>query len=348
MATYQISETDMASVKYERFHYPIPKIMIRYHVLYFKGLGYNNKDIAILCSIHRNTVRCFLDLYRHQGIEGLKQLHYKTPSSELDECKKTLENSFRDQPPHTVREARCRIIKLTGIDRSISRVRAFMKRIGMRPLKTGHVPAKANVEEQQRFVEQSLQPLIDQADAGKCHLLYMDGVHFVLSAFVAMVWCFERVFIKSASGRFRINLLAVLHSKTKEITSVYNDSYLNALTVIELFKEIKRRYRKLPIYIVLDNARYQKCKIVQQAAMQLGIHLVYLPPYSPNLNIIERLWKLVKKEVCNAKYYPDASSFEKAILDYIESLYSKAARKMLKKRLSNNFHLFPNAQKLTA
>ena len=69
----------------------------------------------------------------------------------------------------------------------------------------------------------------------------------------------------------------------------------------------------VPVTLVLDNARYQKCVLVQQLADELGIELLYLPSYSPNLNLIERLWKFVKKKVLNAKYYEDFGPFKTAI-----------------------------------
>lgn len=73
----------------------------------------------------------------------------------------------------------------------------------------------------------------------------------------------------------------------------------------------------VPLPLVLDNARYQRCKLVQHLAQSLGIELLFLPPYSPNLNLIERFWKFVKKKCRYAKYYPDHHAFQRAILDCI-------------------------------
>ena len=174
----------------------------------------------------------------------------------------------------------------------------------------------------------------------------MDGVHFVMPVFVAMVWCFERVFIKSASGRSRINFTGAVNAKTKEIISVYNDTYIKAPTVIEFLKMIKKRYRKKQIYVVLDNARYQ-CNLVKSVAVKLGIELVFLPSYSPNLNIIERLWKLIKAEVFAATDYENKLDFENAILDFVEDLNTNK-KAILHSRLSCNFQLFYNALNLAA
>jgi len=107
---------------------------------------------------------------------------------------------------------------------------------------------------------------------------------------------FHACVCQSASGRQRLNVLAALHATTKEILTVQNLTYVTAETVCELLRLWRGRILALPITIVLDNARYQKCALVQELARSLGIELLYLPAYSPNLNLIERLWKWVKKQ----------------------------------------------------
>ena len=77
---------------------------------------------------------------------------------------------------------------------------------------------------------------------------------------------------------------------------VTNDTYITAAQVCELIEKIAALGLIIPITLVLDNARYQKCKIVEELALSLSIELLYLPSYSPNLSLIERLGKLVKKK----------------------------------------------------
>ncbi|MDX2304953.1 MAG: IS630 family transposase [Microscillaceae bacterium] len=95
----------------------------------------------------------------------------------------------------------------------------------------------------------------------------------------------------------RLNILGAVHAITKKITCALNDSTINAQTLITFLQQLRREYADKTIYIVLDNARYQHCNLVKDFAKTLDIHLVFLPPYSPNLNIIERLWKWLKKNV---------------------------------------------------
>lgn len=146
----------------------------------------------------------------------------------------------------------------------------------------------------------------------------MDAAHFVFAPFLGIVWCFERLFVKAPSGRIRLNVLAALNAITHEVFTVENLTYITAETVCDLLRLLAGSCQGIPITIILDNARYQRCALVQTVAQTLGIELLYLPTYSPNLNLIERFWKFVKKQCLYSKYYPDSESFQKAILTCIE------------------------------
>lgn len=146
----------------------------------------------------------------------------------------------------------------------------------------------------------------------------MDAAHFVFAPFVGIVWCFERLFVKAPAGRQRVNVLAALNAITHEIFTVQNLTYITAETVCELLRLLAGTQPGLPMTVILDNARYQRCALVQAVAQELDMELLYLPTYSPNLNLIERLWKFVKKQCLYAKYYPDSESFQHAIKTCIE------------------------------
>ncbi len=93
------------------------------------------------------------------------------------------------------------------------------------------------------------------------------------------------------------------------------------------------------ITLVLDNARYQKCELVLQHAAALGIELLYLPSYSPHLNLIERLWRFVRKECLYSKYYPKFDGFKQALADCIQNAHTKH-KDELETLLSWNFQSY--------
>lgn len=111
-----------------------------------------------------------------------------------------------------------------------------------------------------------------------------------------------------------------MNAITFETTGVMNDSYLNADSVCEGLEKLRKKYPKKILYIILDNAAYQRCNKVAEKAKQLNINLVFLPPYSPNLNLIERLWKFLRKVVLSNKYYHSFSDFFSAIENFIDTL----------------------------
>ena len=137
-------------------------------------------------------------------------------------------------------------------------------------------------------------------------------------------------------------MLGALDAVTKEVITVVNSDYINSVSVCALLEKLAS-LRSLPITVVLDNARYQRCALVQACADALKIELLFLPAYSPNLNLIERLWKFVKKQCLYATYYPDFSSFTTAIercLQNTHTIHAKAPNSLL----SLNFQTFSKAQ----
>ena len=167
-----------------------------------------------------------------------------------------------------------------------------------------------------------------------------------MGAFLEFVWCSERVFVRAPSGRKRFNVLAALNAITHEIITVTNDSYINALSVCELLRKLAALNLSIPITLVLDNARYQKCQIVQDLAKSLDIELLYLPSYSPNLNLIERLWKFVKKQCLYSKYYENFTLFQEAISTCVENAHI-THKKELDSLLTLRFQSFKKTQIIT-
>ena len=186
---------------------------------------------------------------------------------------------------------------------SLSAVKAFLHRAGYKWIKCASLPAKADPEKQRSFYEQTEKPLMERAKKGEISLFYVDAAHFVMgNTHLGYIWGIARRLISTFAGRIRYNVLASLDFNTKKMTTVTNDSYITATQVVELLDKLALEYTKLPIFLILDNAKYQRCKLVQEHAKTLGITLVFLPAYSPNLNLIERFWKFLKKELSTASF----------------------------------------------
>ena len=327
----------------ERYHHPDPKVQKRMEVLYLKSQEVAHREIYPLCRISKPTLVAYLKQYQAGGTEQLKKFGYQGKSSELDKHGISLESYFEEHPPRTVAEAQHVIREQTGIERSPTQIQAFLKRLGMKCRKAGYVPGRAanpdKQAEQEAFKSQKLEPRLAEAKAGKRRVLFVDAAHFVLGVYLSMVWCFARLFIASPAGRQRFNVLGALDAVTKEIFTITNETYINAESVCLLLTKIAARYAGEAITIVLDNARYQKCDFVFQHAKNLSIELLFLPSYSPHLNLIERLWRFARKECLYSKYYPKFDGFKHALADCIQNAHLKQ-RDKLETLLTWNFQSF--------
>ena len=213
----------------------------------------------------------------------------------------------------------------------------------MKCRKVGCISAKANPAQQAEFLSQQLQPRLDEAQTGRRAVFFVDAAHFVLAPFLGFLWCFARVFIQAPIGRQRFNVLAALNAVTHDLVMVTNDSDITATSVCTLLHHLADLHLSVPITLVLDNARYQRCRLVQDLAATLQIELLFLPPYSPNLNLIERLWKFVKKEALYSRYYQDFTTFKAAITAVLNETSGKH-QQALDSLLTLNFQTFEESQ----
>ena len=161
-------------------------------------------------------------------------------------------------------------------------------------------------------------------------------------AFLGSVWSPERIFIPSPSGRQRFNVLGAINPIDEQIITIEEDKYINAESVCRILEKIKKEV-KVQIFIFLDNAAYQKCQKVKDKAKELNIILKYLPTYSPNLNLIERLWKFIKNQYLYSIYYEKYTDFKNTLSEGINNSYIRHSEK-LKTLLSFNFQSFRNVK----
>ncbi len=184
-----------------------------------------------------------------------------------------------------------------------------------------------------------------QASKGEVSLLFMDASHFVMGCdFLGYIYSKVRRFIKTYSGRQRYNVLGALDFAAKKMLTVTNDSYITATEVCEMLRKISEAYAGKTVHLVLDNAKYQKCKAVQSLASELSIKLEYIPPYSPNLNLIERVWKFIKGEL-RSKYFDNFALFRRRIDSIIEST-GKETKAKIDRLIGEKVQLFDDTLSL--
>jgi len=190
-----------------------------------------------------------------------------------------------------------------------------------------------------------LEPRLAEARAGQRDVYFGDAAHFVLGTFLCCLWCVTRLFVKAAAGRQRYNVLGAWNAVTNSLVAVTNTTVVSSETACELLRKIAAQSVGRPVTVLLDNARYQYCHVVQNLAQQLGIELLFLPSYSPNLNLIERLWKFVKKNALRGCYYANFVDFRAGIDDCLAQIQT-THRPALATLMTHNFQTFDNVSLL--
>jgi transposase len=204
-----------------------------------------------------------------------------------------------------------------------------------------------HVQTQADFLDTKLKPRLDDAQAGRGHVFFVDAAHFVFGTFLCCLWSFARIFVRAASGRQRFNVLGAWNAVTRQLIAVTNTTVVNTETMCELLRKIAALGLTGPITLVLDNARYQHNAAVKALATQLGITLLFLPSYSPNLNLIERLWKFTKRRALYGRYHPTFADFRRAIEETLDKLSTTHAER-LKTLMTLNFQQFEDVSLMAA
>jgi transposase len=348
MRQFTFTAEDLDTIRQARYHHPHPRVQQKMEVLWLKSQGLTHQDIARLAGVSRRSVQRYLDEFLAGGLQRVRRLPWKGKANELTAYQGTLEDYFIEHPPRSTREAQAAIARETGVRRGLTQVRVFLKKaLGLRWRKVGTIPAKADPQEQADFRKSKLAPRLRQAERGERTVLFVDAAHFVFGPFLGYLWCLVRLFVPGPSGRKRYNVLAALNAISHEVLRVANHSYINAESVCDLLRQIAASNLPRPITLVLDNARYQRCALVQALARSLHLELLFLPSYSPNLNLIERLWRFVKKECLASRSMPDYATFAQTIDGCLHSL-DTTYKEQMETLLTLNFQTFEDEPVLAA
>lgn len=283
----------------------------RIKVILLLDKGWTHEKISEALFLDEGTIRNYRKRYVEGGIFGLvTDMHSgrrcQLSPKELEILKKKLgETIFLDS-----KEVRAYIKQRFEVDYSISGVTTLLHSLNFVYKKAKAVPGKADKREQEIFIKKYLR--LKRQSEGKIY--FGDSVHPQHNAVISYGWIrkgkdFE---IPSNTGRYHLNINGAIDIESMDVVTRSCD-WVDAASICELLRAIRRKNSSGEIiHLILDNARYNRSKKVKALAVELGIDLVYLPPYSPNLNPIERLWKFFKKKVLYNKYYESKAEFKAA------------------------------------
>jgi len=300
--------------------------------------GHSCVEVGEILLLDDDTIRTYRNTYLNKGAASLLSDNNKGTTAFLSsEQLNALENHLTLNVYLDSKGIVAWVEKEFGINYTASGINSLLKRLGFVYKKPVLTPCKANVEKQEEFVEQykELKEGLDNQD----QIYFMDGVHPQHNSIAHYGWIKkgQTKHLKTNNGRKRTHINGALNLATKELLYV-EDDLINSQTMIALLVLILGKQKEGKIYIILDNARYYHSIIVKEFLKKHPrIVLKFLPPYSPNLNIIERLWKMLKQKVVYNKFYLKFDDFRIKVLDFFEN--KSCLNDQFKNILTDNFQI---------
>jgi len=300
--------------------------------------GWSAAQVAEILLFDEKTSRHYFERYQQGGLAALLDDNYSGAEPRLNAHQMSeLEGYLEEYILPDAKSVIAHIDKLYGVRYSVSGVTDLLHRLGFSYKKPTHVPGKQDPVKQQAFVRQ-----YDRINARKGEndpIYFSDATHPQHNSIPSYGWIKkgQEKELKANCGRQRLNINGAINIETLESTTGFYDT-INADSAIDLFSKIEAKHPNAKIiYIIVDNARYYHSRLLKKSLKETKIKLIFLPPYSPNLNLIERYWKFFKKKVMNNLYYETFGEFKRAC----ESFFRKRKKYLpeLQSLLTENFHI---------
>ena len=302
------------------------------------GCDYN--QVAEILLMDEDSIRRWHRQYEAEGIKGLPANEYMGGQAKLDmQTQKQLSAYLENHICVSAKEVCHYVKKQYAVQYTAKGITDLLHRMGFTYKKPKHLPGKANREAQEAFIEQ-YQKLKKNKNA-KDKIYFMDGTHPLHNSQLGYGWIKKgkEKFIKANTGRERVNINGAYDIENHKVI-VREDESINAHSTVALLEQMLRQQSQGILHVILDNARYYHSQVVKNfLSKNTRMQFLYLPAYSPNLNLIERLWKFIKKKVAYNKYYEKFSVFKQKIMEVLRNI--KTYRLELEKLMTENFQLFP-------
>lgn len=300
--------------------------------------GWSYERIAQALFLDDQSIRNYKQLYEDSGLGGLMNFNYlgracKLSDNQLAELKRHL-----DHVTHLKAESIVAYVhQQYGVLYDKKGMIDLIKRLGFVYKKPKLVPGAPDEDQQRAFLDQyqSLKQNIEPND----EIVFLDSMHPQHNVRNGYGWILKDKVkhLPSNSGRTRVNILGALNVRKLDVTIREEATSVNAYSVVHILLDLMAKYPDAKnIYVVLDNAGYNRAKIMD-VFKYTRIKLMFLPPYSPNLNLIERLWRFFHSQVTRFKHYKTFAEFQKACRSFFDNI--QQYRPQLKSLLAENFNI---------
>lgn len=304
--------------------------------------GYSFQQVSEILLLDDSTLRNYYGEYTEGGVKRLLEDNYSGGASRMS-CQQiqALDEHLQEHTYTSSKEIQAYIKKEFGIDYTTEGVKAILYRLDYSYKKTKHIPGKADQKRQEEFLKEYEKLKADKRPEDS--ILFMDGCHPMHNSIEAYGWIKKGTEkeLKANTGRQRLNLNGAYNAETHQVI-IREDEQINSQSTLSLIRQIMLLQLSGTIYLIADNAKYYRSRLVQEFLEQNPrVKMIFLPPYSPNLNLIERLWLFFKKKRLWNKYYEKYDDFKKASMSFFENLHQH--KEELKSLMTDKFHVIRTA-----
>ena len=338
MSSYRLDAEQIVELRLAHRRVRDAALADRIKAVVLLGSGWKPVKVAEALLIDERTVRTYFQKFQSEGVDGLLfrayvgKEPYLTPERQAELAEYLDANLIS-----TVKEIVAYVFDAFAVRYSLGGMTKLVRRLNFVYKKTTHVPAKADDKAQREFVKKYRR--LRRTSRGSDEIYFIDGCHPTHNSVPTYAWIRkgETKELKANPGRRRLNINGALNVKSRSLEVVYFES-VNSQSTIELFDRLESLHpRAKRIIVVADNARYYHSRLIQEYLKTSRIQIIFLPPYLPNLNLIERVWKFFKKKVTNNSYYETYDSFLQACSNFFQRWKTFDAE--LRALLTENFQI---------
>lgn len=290
----------------------------RINTVILLGSGWSLEEVSEALLLDAETLRNYVNNYKIGGINKLLKYNYKGGISLLSvELLMQLTQELDKNIYLTTKDICAYVANQFNIKYTISGMTVLLHRIGYVYKKPKLVPGNPDVDAQEYFLKKYLKFM--ETKKGNDAVFFIDAVHPTWNTMAAYGWIKKGTIreLKTNSGRDRLNIHGAMNAETFETSVIISKSNVNSDSTINLFQFLEKTHPYAEnIYVILDNAKYHYSASVREYCETSRIRLVFLPSYSPELNLIERLWRVFKKNVLYNKTYETFKKFQKACMNF--------------------------------
>lgn len=341
MKEYRLTDKQIASLKMLHRTLHDKRQADRVKTVVLLGTGWMPGQVAEVLFLDDKTVRSYFLKFVQGGEDELLAMHFEGRSCWLtEEQQAELAAHLDENTCLSSGDVARHILNTYGIHYSPTGVKELLHRLGFVYKKPKHVPGKLDPEAQAAFLDEyeKLKKIKGENDP----IYFADAVHPQFNSIPAWGWIRrgKDKELKSNSGRKRVNINGALNLETLETTTDFAKT-INGESSFRLFKKIEAKHPEAKaVHVILDNASYYISGWLKDKLKDSKIVLHFLPGYSPNLNLIERLWKFFKKKILYNKYYEKFEDFVSACKSFFRC--RKKYQAELRTLLVDNFHQYKN------